>query len=63
MRQYVKVNFGYTPKACWIAHSKEIYGLSPKAADNGKDLNKREHPCPKGKQDDIKKAFQHFGMI
>jgi len=63
IQEYVKENFGYTPKPCWIAHSKEIYGLSPKTATNRKDLSKREYPCPEEKQEDIKNAFQHFGMI
>lgn len=29
IQEYVKVNFGNTPKTCWIAHSKEIYGYTP----------------------------------
>jgi hypothetical protein len=63
IQEYVQMNFGYKPKTCWIAHAKEINGLPPMTATNRKDLNKREHPCPKEKQEDIKKAFQHFGMI
>lgn len=63
IQEYVKVNFGYTPKTCWIAHSKEVYGLSPKVASNRNDINKREYPCPKEKQEDIKNAFKHFVML
>lgn len=63
LQAYVKMNFGYTPKTCWIAHMKEICGLSPKVAYNRNDINKREFPCPKEKQDDIKNAFRHFKMI
>jgi hypothetical protein len=63
IQEYVRVNFGYKPKTCWIAHSKEIYGLSPKTAANRKDSNKREYPCPIEKQEDIRKAFLHFGML
>lgn len=63
IQEYVSINFGYLPKTCWIAHIKEIYGLSPKTANNRIDLNKRKHPCPENKLRDIKKAFQHFGMI
>lgn len=63
VQEYVHVNFGYRPKTCWIAHSKEIYGLSPKTAANRKDSNKREYPCPIEKQEDIKKAFLNFGML
>lgn len=63
IQEYVKANFGYTPKTCWIAHSKELHGLSPKVANNRTDVNKREYPCPEEKQEDIKKAFKYFGML
>ncbi|WP_341876553.1 hypothetical protein [Defluviitalea saccharophila] len=63
IQEYVKANFGFTPKTCWIAHSKEVYGLSPKVANNRNDMNKREYPCPAEKQEDIRKAFKHFGML
>jgi len=63
IQEYVKANYGYTPKTCWIAHSKEIYGLTPKTASNRKDLERREYPCPVDKQEDIRAAFLHFGML
>ncbi|HHU49618.1 MAG: hypothetical protein ACOYEH_04250 [Caldicoprobacterales bacterium] len=63
IQEYVQLNFGYKPKTCWIAHAKEIYGLSPKTAANRKDLKKRKYPCPEEKQEDIKKAFSHFRML
>lgn len=63
IQEYVKMNFGYKPKTCWIAHCKEIFGLSPKIAHNRNDINKREVPCPIEKQAHIKQAFMHFGMI
>jgi hypothetical protein len=63
IQDYVKVNFGYTSKTCWIAHTKEIYGLSPRVANNRNNVNERVFPCPEKKQEDIKKAFQYFGMI
>lgn len=63
IQEYVWLNFGYKPKTCWIAHCKEIYGLSPRIAPNRKNSQKRKHPCPAAKQADIKKSFQHFGMI
>lgn len=46
IQEYVRVNFAYKSKTCWIAHSKEIYGLSPKIATNRKGLSNREYPCP-----------------
>lgn len=63
IQEYVKNKYGYTPKTCWIAHSKEIFGLTPKTASNRKDLERREYPCPVGKQEDIRAAFLHFGML
>jgi hypothetical protein len=63
IQEYVKINFGYNPKTCWIAHTKEICGLSPKTANNRNDINKRVFPCLAEKQADIKNAFKHFGMI
>ncbi|MCG7337160.1 hypothetical protein MHZ95_18025 [Sporosarcina sp. ACRSM] len=63
IQNYVKENFGYIPKTCWIAHTKEICGLSPKVARNRKNINERIFPCPAKNQEDIKKAFQYFGMI
>lgn len=26
IQQYVKLKYGFTPKTCWIAHMKEMYG-------------------------------------
>ena len=63
IEEYVKATFGYTPKTCWIARSKEINGLSPRVAYNRNDTNKRKYPCPADKQDDIRKAFKHFKML
>lgn len=63
IQEYVKLNFGYTPKTCWIAHTKEICGLSPKVANNRNNVNVRLFPCPENKQEEIKKAFKYFGMI
>lgn len=48
IQEYVNVNFGYIPKTCWIAHSKEIYGLSPKTATNRK-FEQTRIPMPRRK--------------
>ena len=63
IQEYVRATFGYTPKACWIAHAKELNGLSPRVAYNRYNKNERKNPCPENKQEDIKRTFQHFGMI
>lgn len=63
LQQYIKANFGYIPKSCWIAHTEEICDLSPKIANNRININKRVCPCPANKHEDIIKALRHFKMI
>lgn len=62
IQEYVKLNRGFTPKSCWIAHAKEIYGLPVKTAWNRKG-HEREIPCPAEKLEAIHSAFVHFGMV
>jgi len=63
IQEYIKKQFGYKPKSCWIAHMKEICGLNPKISSRRYDLNKRVCPCTLETQSDIKQAFEHFNMI
>lgn len=63
IQEYVKKNNGYTPKSCWIAHCKELFGLNPEISPRRKEAGKRVSPCPEKKQKDIKEAFLFFGML
>lgn len=63
IQNWVKKNHGYVPKTCWIAHVKEISGLSPRTAQNRQDPKKRTNPCPSQKQDAILAALRHFGEL
>jgi len=63
IQDFVKSRYGFTPKTCWIAHTKEICGLRVNVAPNRYSANKREVPCPPGKIQAIKNAFRYFGMI
>jgi len=63
IQEYVKNRYGFSPKTCWIAHTKEICGLHVKVAPNRNSLNKREVPCPPDKVQAIKSALQYFRMI
>ena len=63
IQSYVKEHDGFVPKSCWIAHVKEMCGLSPKPAHNRKDKNIRQVPCPINKVDAIKKALQFYKLI
>ena len=63
IQEYVKTNYGYVPKSCWIAHMKEILGLNPREAYNRYESTRRTHPCPVNKQKDLEEAFKHFNMV
>ena len=63
IQTYVKEKYGFIPKTCWIAHMKEVCGLSTRNAPNRISPDKREKPCPPEKMKYIKDAFTHFGMI
>jgi len=63
IQNWVKMNYGFTVKTCWIAHVKEMCGLEPRKAPNRFGENKRINPCPQNKIEPIKQAFIRFGMI
>ncbi|MGJ7922922.1 hypothetical protein [Neobacillus sp. LXY-4] len=63
IQEYIKQNHGYTPKTCWIANMKEIYGLNPRVAHNRYSPNSRTNPCPENKKEDLKEAFKYFKLI
>lgn len=63
IQEYIRDVYGYSPKACWIAHMKEVCGLHPRIASNRYCVSNRTNPCPADKQADIRKAFTHFHMI
>src|SRR5580693_4343169 len=59
IQKWVEQQYGFTPKTCWIAHCKEIHGLSLGTAPNrhGED---REQPCPPEKQPAIYEGASAF---
>ena len=63
IQAYVRPKYGFQPQSCWIAHVKELCGLEVKMAHNRQSPEKRKKPCPPDKQEAIKEAFKHFGMI
>ena len=63
IQEYVKSKYGFTPKTCWIAHTKEVCGLPIKIAANRYSIGSRVVPCPPDKIRAIKDAFSHFRMI
>lgn len=63
IQNYVKTNYDYTVKTCWIADVKEMCGLHPRISPRRYDKAKRVHPCPPNKVEPIKEAFRHYGLI
>ena len=63
IQEFVREKYGFTVKTCWIAHVKEISGLTPRIAPNRTDNTKRINPCPPDKIEPIKQALRHFGII
>ena len=60
---YVKKEYGFTPKSCWIAHMKEVCGIKVRVSYNRHDITKRKYPCPLKKMYAIENAFIYFKMI
>jgi len=63
IQHWVKENYGFTVKTCWIAHVKEICDLNPRKAANRLDPSKRANPCPPSKIEPIKQALVVLGLI
>jgi hypothetical protein len=62
IQNWVRAEYGYMPKTCWIAHVKELCGLTVRSAPNRLGPG-RSNPCPPEKVPDIRAAFRHFGMM
>ncbi len=56
IRNWVLRQHGLTVEPGWIAHCKELCGLSAAAATTIR-------PCPPEIQPAIKQAFRHFGLL
>ena len=63
IQSYVKEKYGFLPKTCWIAHTKEVCGIPVKNSPNRISPDNRKKPCPPEKMEYIKDAFAYFGMI
>ena len=60
---YVRREYGFVSKTCWIAHVKSDYGLIARTASNRTDPSSRAESCPPDKRLAIVTALRHFGMI
>jgi hypothetical protein len=62
IQTWVKQNYGFIPKTCWIADVKHQAGLPMREAPNRQGPG-RVYPCPPEKVEPIRSALRHFGMI
>ena len=63
IQDWIKNKYGYTVKTCWIAHAKEICGLTLRHAPNRQSKTNRVIPCLRDEIEPIKQAFRHYEMI
>lgn len=63
VQEYVKEQHGFSVKSCWIAHVKELNGVSMKNAPNRHSPNARKHPCPDDKVEVLENVMKNFGLI
>lgn len=63
IQEYVRRKYGRTIKTCWIAHVKELNGLSVRKAPNRLSNTKRQVPCPEKVRPLIEESMRHFGII
>ena len=59
IQKWVARQHGFIPQNSWIAHCKELFGLTVAAAESRHDWQE----CPTDKQAAIKDAFFYFGML
>jgi len=63
IQNWIKENYGFVVKTCWIAHVKEICGLPVGTVPNRRNKTKRINPCPPNKVIPITQALKFLGMI
>ncbi len=59
----IKRRHGRTVKTCWIAHVKELNGLSPRIAPNRLSPVKRKNPCPQNLRPIIEDSMRYLGVL
>ena len=61
IQDWVKQNYGWHVKTCWIAHCKERAGFAMRSAPN-RQGSVRKYPCPSNREEAIFDAFRYFGI-
>jgi hypothetical protein len=63
IRKDVRTRHGLYVQNCWIAHVKELNGLTSRLAPNRLSLDARAKPCPVETQPIIEASMRRFKMI
>jgi hypothetical protein len=62
IRAYIYAHHGFSPRTGWIAHVKELSGLTLRPTHNRHDPT-RADPCPPRRRAAIEEALRHFGIL
>lgn len=62
IQDWVKREYGFVPKSCWIAHCKKLAGIPVRRAWNRVGEG-RAVPCPEAKRYAIECALRYFKMV
>jgi len=57
IQKWISRQHGFVPESAWIAHCKELFGLSAPGTSANENL------CPPERAEAIKQAFRHFGLL
>ncbi|MBB4401994.1 MULTISPECIES: hypothetical protein [Rhizobium/Agrobacterium group] len=63
IQSWVKEQYDFVPKTCWIADVKAGYGKTSRVASNRIDSSDRKYPCPEERREAIETALRHFSII
>jgi hypothetical protein len=63
IRADVLAKHGIYVQNCWIAHVKEMNGLTCRPAPNRRFVDARVKPCPDNARAIIETSMRHFKMI
>ncbi len=61
IRERVRARHGRYVKDCWVAHVKELNGLTSRKSPGRK--SPRANPCPNWARPVIEDAMRHLGML
>jgi len=63
IRADIRQRYGLVVKNCWIAHVKELNGLSIRQAPNRIIGARRRYPCPDDARPMIEESLQRLGLL